>query len=183
MRQDDDRTQINRQMAKMKKKDRDFFVTIFFTMKLCRLFRDNKMFTIFDCQFSISHEAKRCSIFDFLVSFFLWFLWISRWDIISTWNSQVTCKLFGCISFFRNVNNFRKGSTNLFQLIPLKLQLRMIVVKLFFFVFFTPFTCIPYWSNKKLDRTARKQLFQTQHVHVCTVWSWCLLDKLFKLFV
>lgn len=70
MRQDDDRTQINRQMAKMKKKDRDFFVTIFFTMKLCRLFRDNKMFTIFDCQFSISHEAKRCSIFDFLLSFF-----------------------------------------------------------------------------------------------------------------
>lgn len=28
------------------------------------------MFTIFDCQFSISHEAKRCSIFDFLLSFF-----------------------------------------------------------------------------------------------------------------
>lgn len=86
-----------------------FFVTIFFTMKLCRLFRDNKMFTIFDCQFSISHEAKRCSIFDFLVSFFLWFLWISRWDIISTWKSQVTCKLFGCISFFPKCKQFSKG--------------------------------------------------------------------------
>lgn len=137
MRQDDDRTQINRQMAKMKKKDRDFFVTNFFAQWCCAVFFGiTKMFTIFDCQFSISHEAKRCSIFDFLLfRFFLWFLWISHWDFISTWNSQVTCKLFGCIPFFRNVNNFRKGSTNLFQLIPLELQLRMIVVKLFFLYF------------------------------------------------